>query len=264
MTGELIDGASPQGLTTEELAGELRERLKLAKPPTTQTIRNWAKAGMRPLTPGKPGVSARFDPDACERWVRENRSGLGRGGERERAGRPSDRKKGRKSRWRDEPSPLLEGAEKRQRANERIAELAQASSAEALADPEVIALERQACKLAHADLVLLAHLTPEVSGLSGAAIQRLEKLETIQSRQVEREKAMGRLLVAGDVRATYERLFGELRQAIDASAGDTAAAIAAMLELDGEGHKKVEKLLKERGEALVASLREVGAAEAAA
>lgn len=256
MDETLIEGTQPAGLTTRELAERLGK--------TPQTVRNWTREGMPCLSEGGLNRPGRFDEAACRRWIAAHKSGLGRGGERERAGRTPNKKRRKKREWREGPSPLLEDAEKKKRANERLAELAGTTGAQAAVDPEVVALERDVCKLTHADLVLLAHLIPDVSGLTGGAVQRLEKLETIQSRQLERHKAAGRLLDAGHVRQTYEAVFGELRARIDASAKDTAGELAAALELDGEGHKRVEKVLKERAAGLVASLREVGSAEAAA
>lgn len=257
----LIEGTQPEGITTEELA----DRFGV----TPQTVRNWARRGMKPLTTGVPGVSARFDPVACEKWARANRMETGHGGERAGAGKPKRRpgrppgSKNKKRGWRDgggAGEPLIDHAEKRQRAMERVAELAGRDAA----DPEALDLAADLCKLEPSDLVILASIAPEASGLTPAAIGRLDKLETIQLRQLERMRTMGTLVRASDVRERAAEVYGECRAAIDASSKDIARDLAALLELDGEGHKKVEKLVREKMVALVERLREIGSEQAEA
>lgn len=255
---ELLEGTTPQGATTEEVA--------VAFGVTPQTVRNWQRRGMPCLADGKQGVSARFDLAACKRWAAANKMETGHGGERVGAGRKRRRGRPRKSQWRDGQGgpggePLIDEAEKRRKAIDLVAELAGREHT----DPEALDLATDLCKLTYHNLVTLAHLTPEASGLTPSAIARLEKLLAVQQRQREFQKASGELVRASDVRREAEELYGELRQAMEAGAREWARELAAMLELDGEGHKRVERMLKDRVAAMVARVREIGqsAAEAA-
>lgn len=284
MTDTLIKGDEPETLTTKELAQYLFDKdiVRVGdKPVSTQTIRNWMGGGMPCKVKGeRAGPSNRFDADECVSWLRSNRTD-GRGGIRVGAGRPPKRKGKHKnpkraprgeSVWRteaggDEPrlvsDEMIEEADRRRSASDRLGELAKKTAAEAAIDPDVISLEYHTCKLTHADLVLLAHLPPDVSGLHPAAVQRLEKLETIQSRQIERLKALGELVPVRDVRREAAEVYGELRQALDNGAKELARELAATLGLDGEGHKNVERMLTERVRVMVEKVREIGEGSAA-
>lgn len=251
---ELLEGTTPDGATTEEVAGVFGV--------TPQTVRNWQRRGMPCLADGRQGVSARFDLKACKRWAAANKIDTGHGGDRAGAGRKKRRGRPRKNahQWRDGGGePLIDEAEKRKKAIDLVADLAGREHH----DPEALDLATDLCKLTFHNLVTLAHLTPDVSGLTPAAVARLEKLLAVQQRQREFARSAGELVRASDVRREAGELLGELRQALEAGAKDTARELAAMLELGGEGHKKVERMLKDRAAAMVAKVRELGIKDAA-
>lgn len=242
-TDQLIEGTAPLGVPTEAVARALGV--------TPQSVRNWTLKGMPCLAAGGPGVSARYDLAACRTWCAANHMHTGHGGERAGAGRKRGRP--RKTAWRGEggPAPLLDRAEARQRAVDRIAELAAGPGH----DPEALDLAQDLCKLTASDLVVLAHVTPEASGLTPAAIARLDKLLAVQQRQREMAREMGELVRARDVRAAAEEAYGQLRQALEAGARAWAEDLSAMLELDGGQRREVERRLRERVAGVVEGVR---------
>ena len=250
---ELIADAQPVGLTTRELAEKLGR--------TAQSVRNWVDEGMPYLEEGqRSGNPYRFDEQACRKWLAANKAGFGRGGTREGAGRPKKKRKAKATAWRAGDGPLIDEAERRQRVNERVAELAGTAAAEAALDPDVLALESDRCKLTPDDLVLLAYLEPSVSGMTKGALERLEKLEGFYKRRMERLKAQGELVPAREVRQAAQAMLAELRTTLEAGARGWAERIAGELGLDGEAHQRVERLLVAKvREAVEGVHREVGA-----
>lgn len=234
----LIADTQPQGVTTRELAKKLGR--------TAQSVLNWKDEGMPCLSVGRPGVPCRFDEEACRKWLAANKAGFGRGGTRDGAGRPRKKRKARATAWRAGDGPLIDEAERKARVSERVAELAGTAAAEAALDPDVLALESDRCKLTPDDLVLLAYLEPSVSGMTKTALERLEKLEGFYKRRTERLKAQGELVPAREVRAAAQAMLAEIRTGLEAGARAWAQQIAGALDLDGDAHQRVERLLVAR------------------
>jgi len=245
-TGAVLSDQEPETLSSTQLA----ERIGV----TAQTIRNWAARGMPTAgTDGRGGL--RFEEARARAWARANLGPNSHGGRRPGAGR-----KRRRSAWRDDLG--LERAELRQsdrarraaQARERLERLREEAAAGATPEADALELATDLCRLTDADLRLLAHLAPELTGLSPAGMGRLDKLLAAQKRLMELDRERGRLIAADEAARAWAEALRPVRERLDDLPERLADQLARELDL-GHDRRRVaaeaaERCLREVRDAL--------------
>lgn len=196
---------------------------------TEQSVRNWHAAGMPSCGVDPRRGGPMFDLAECRKWALANRPARLHGGARRGAGRPRN------------PSPAeMVGelsraetkAEKTARAEALMGELGRAAAEEA-ASPRVD-LDHGLLKLTEAELKILAVLDPATSGLTPAAMSRLQDLAKVRKMEMEAAERRGALHDAGACEAAQAGHLTLLRTKLMGMPGRAAAQVVAAAKLGPE------------------------------
>lgn len=173
-------------------ASALAERFGVSR----RTVYNWRDAGM-------PSDNGKFDPYACEQWVRQNPDIRGRGGKREGAGRPPRAPSGGNGREAGSLEDRFAAAEAVERAEQRDG------------PPPEGAHVGELLKFTSDELAAIAAVGLR-GGLGKPQLDILERLLGLAERKIKLDQAAGQLVAAADVEIDIGRAMQRIRRAIEA------------------------------------------------
>lgn len=182
---------------------------------TDQTVRNWARRGLRSCGADQRGRPL-YRLSAARLFVRRE-IGERKGGRRPRAGRPRG---GRRNPLVTE-LPVVRAARAEQA--ERRERVARVNELKKKAEEGTASVD---------ELMELAGITEEQGGLTKAQAERSETILRMAKLRQELDRAAGRLVDAAEVRSVWARALTRLRSQLLGLPPKAAAAVAAALGLD--------------------------------